>query len=454
MAQLPAFMSRAVSAMPASVRNSSFLKAFAILSSGTVIQTVIVLAVSPILSRLFTPEEFGVVGLFLAVTGILTPLAGASYHGAILLPRRQTDALNIFMLALLLPIVIGPLSLLIGSFIPDRFQPVDLPKDQWLVYAPLIVFTVFIHQALTVYRNWEIRRTDYRNVFNSQIWMTVGMVITQLIAGVLSWGGMGLIIGHIMGYVCPVIYMQRLLWKSTRGRMFKVISLKHVWRLAKQHWQFPVYSTPSQVLFAASRNLPSFLLAAYFSTTEVGLYWFANRVLIKVEQSFGQHITRICFQRCAQRRNQNKPNLAIFLKSTGLLAAITVFPLAILIFFGPTIFSIVFGAEWERSGLYASWLCLFVVGIVITMPARSVLTVYEIQKLTVFLEVVRLPLLAGAFVVGCYLGDDVTAIAWLSIAQLLLGFGFVAVIAAVVVRCDRAWALQSRRSDPTAFESA
>jgi len=440
--------------MPAVVRKSTFLKAFALLSSGTVIQTIVVLAVSPILSRLFLPEDFGVVGLFLAVVGIVTPLAGASYHGAILLPRRQTDALNLFALALLLPVVVGPLLLAIGLFLPERFLPAELPKDQWVVYLPLIVFTIFLHQALNAYRHWEIRRTDYRSVFDSQILMTAGMVITQVLAGLASWGGVGLILGHMMGYLCPVIYMQRSQWRSTRGRTFKVVSLKHVTRLAKKHWQFPVYNMPAQIFFSGSRHLPSILLATYFSTAEVGLYWFANRVLTKVEQSFGLHVSRICFQRCAQQRNKNKPNLAIFLKSTMFLTAITFFPLMVLIFFGPSIFDYVFGPEWERSGLYASWLCLFVIGIVITMPARSVLTVYEMQKLTVVLEVARLPLLAAAFVVGQYFGDDVTAIAWLSIAQLILGVAFVAVIAVLVMGFDRALGTQGREPDPTELKSA
>ncbi|MFO1156671.1 MAG: hypothetical protein U1E43_07840 [Rhodospirillales bacterium] len=67
----------------------------AILTSAAAIQNLMVLAVSPILSRLFSPEEFGVVGLLYAIAAVPATLAYRSCL-AVMQTRRQVETISIF----------------------------------------------------------------------------------------------------------------------------------------------------------------------------------------------------------------------------------------------------------------------------------------------------------------------------------------------------------------------
>ena len=88
---------------------SEFSRNVLTLMTGTTIAQAIPIAISPILTRLYTPEDFGVVGLFGAISGIFGAIATGKYELAIMLPKKDEDAINIFALGFILTSLISPL---------------------------------------------------------------------------------------------------------------------------------------------------------------------------------------------------------------------------------------------------------------------------------------------------------------------------------------------------------
>lgn len=77
----------------------------AIVASGTAGAQAISLAFSPILTRLYSPEAFGILGTFLAVFAVLMPLAAFNYPMAIVLPSRDEEAICLAQLSIALGLV-------------------------------------------------------------------------------------------------------------------------------------------------------------------------------------------------------------------------------------------------------------------------------------------------------------------------------------------------------------
>jgi O-antigen/teichoic acid export membrane protein len=65
------------------------------LMTGTTIAQSIPVAITPILTRLYTPEDFGLLAVFVALTAILGSIANGRYELAIMHPEKDEESINI-----------------------------------------------------------------------------------------------------------------------------------------------------------------------------------------------------------------------------------------------------------------------------------------------------------------------------------------------------------------------
>ena len=69
---------------------NSFLRDALTISIGTVLAQLIPLVLYPILARIYTPEDFGLLAIILAVIPILTIIYTGMYEGGILISESKT----------------------------------------------------------------------------------------------------------------------------------------------------------------------------------------------------------------------------------------------------------------------------------------------------------------------------------------------------------------------------
>src|SRR5690625_4809932 len=94
-------------------KNNTFIKNVLVLVSGTAAAQVVAMVLSPIITRLYGPEAFGVMGTFNAIVTIIAPVAALTYPIAIVLPKKDRDAKGIIKLSLLIAGFIAMLTTLI-----------------------------------------------------------------------------------------------------------------------------------------------------------------------------------------------------------------------------------------------------------------------------------------------------------------------------------------------------
>lgn len=404
----------------------SFARSLAILSSAAVIQNALVLAASPILSRLFTPNEFGVAGLIYALAAMPITAASAHYYLAVTQTGKRVEWINVSALSLFFISLASLLAAIIALIVHFDLLSVGDIGGQLGGLIFLVPASIFLESSLPVGRIWELRRANYRSLFRNRLIETVTMIVVQVVAGVLGVGAVGLIVGRMLGmgaaYFHAFFGIIRDIGRSGR-RVLRVGKMK---QLARRYWRFPAYTTPAELLASLSRQIPPLFLAAHFSVESVGFYWLANRVLERPALLFGREISRVLLQHLADNQDRGKATPTLLTKTTLILAALSLPPFVLVIIFGPWIFAGLFGEAWIHAGDYARWMSLVSFAQLIALPSRTAALFNGLQGAQALLEIVRVLAGAAAIAIAAQLtGDEIVSMAAFCVIQTLIVLAFV-----------------------------
>lgn len=408
--------------------SSAFVQNVVVLMSGTALAQALQFAISPVLSRLYDPSAFGLLGVFLATKSIVSVVSAAKYELSIVLPERDDVAVNLFALGggivvlvstgTLIGIMVGrsQLSSLLG-------EPQLAPYLWWL---PLAVLAAGLYQVLNY---WATRKKHYKRLSISQGVRSVGVAGTQLPAGYLQAGPTGLIGGQVAGQVLATVALGAQILREDWRRIWKRLSLRKMRVGARKYSNFPKYTAPQDLTNSISQNIPSYLLAFFFSSEAVGFYWFTRRLLNAPSRLVGRAVRKVFYQRASEKHAEGKSIFSDLWKITAGLAGLTLVPVLVILVAGPPIFEFAFGAEWERAGRYAQWLILWWAVGFINVPAMMLVHTFGLQHLLFGYEVVQALARVLAIVLGAYFGNDLTSIMLFSIVGMicngaLVGFMF------------------------------
>lgn len=333
------------------------------LMTGATIAQAIPLAISPILTRIYTPADFGIFALFLAIVGFFSVVSSARYEQAILVPTDDEDAINIFALGLTINIIIFILLFLIVSVFHGEIANLFGNKEIgiWLWFAPLTIFFTGFFNLLTY---WNNRKKHYANITKATIIKSIILASSQIIIGSIKSGAAGLVGGQIFSTVFSNMRLAKALLNNKK--LLKTISKESIVYQAKKYIDFPKFQAPHAMLNNLSSNLPTFLFSAFFSIGTVGFYSLATRIVFAPLGILSNASAKVYSQRVSELYNNNKDAYSftmIFLKS---FAKKIILPLLLVVLFAPTIFGFVFGDEWREVGVYTQilfpWIALNLLG--------------------------------------------------------------------------------------------
>ncbi|MCP5363775.1 MAG: oligosaccharide flippase family protein [Hyphomicrobiales bacterium] len=405
---------------------------------------------SPILSRLFAPEDFGVAALLASLAVVPIVLCTGQYYLGIGLEKRQADAMSLVVLSLLLALVTS--AAMVPVVLGLATQPVFIQSSIGAVadYLWLIPAFMLIESTLYVLRFWEVRFARYGSIVRNRLTESLVMAGAQITFGVIGLGPIGLIAGRWLAFFVASVDASISIVRRLNSRLFRVLRVRKLKRCAVEHWRFPIYQAPATSVSEFGRQGAPILFGVFYSPVTVGLYWFSDRVLQRPSMLLGSNVGRVFYQKAADIRIGDRRIFPAYWKATGGLAALCIVPFGVIVVFGPELFSWIFGAEWYRAGQFAQWMTLSSFAHVIHFPARSCTALFNLQRLFAIVETCRLIASAFAIVAVAYLGgDDLTAVAAFSATQLLITLLFVV---SVGVRLHQADRLQTGRSQlkPTA----
>ena len=391
-------------------------RAVLVLAGGTALAQLIVLLSTPIISRLYTPAEFGAAAGLLALVVLLTPIAGLTYDHAIPIPRERDAVTNLILLCILITLFVAVglavVFLVAGEQVVNLFSGGALESSLWLLVVALI--GAGLTSAVT---GWAIREREFGAISNSRVSQSIALVATQLGAGFAGAGGGGLVLGDAVGRVTAFLQLQRRL-RSARRRTPSVPTPEKLFEVARRYKHFPLVGTWPNLIQGVVLQAPLLLLIGLYGAAEGGQFALAQRLIAAPVVLIVLSVSQVFIAEASAQLQRDPAGLRpLFSHSLRRLARSGVPFLPLLSFAGIILVPVVFGEPWRDAGLYIAALSPMYVAQLITSPFGGILDVLERQDLLLVREAARIVLMAGAVIVADALGfSALTAVIMVGIA--------------------------------------
>ena len=401
----------------------SFLRNVVTLMTGTTFAQALLILASPILTRLYSPEAFGVFALYLSVLGILTVAACWRYELAIVLPAKDEDAANLLVISICICFGMEALILILAELFRNSIASLlGAPQlAPWLWFMPVSLIAAGL---FTTFNYWSTRRKQFRRLAARTITQSTVTAAAQIGTGALypAASAGGLIGGAIVGQLTAT---GRLAWQIARdeGKQLRSAINKHnMKQMLIRYKDFPLYSSWSGLLNTASTMLPALLLAYFFTPTVVGYYALGHRVLAMPMDVIGCSIAQVFFPRAIEAKHKgdlDRLTLDIFQS----LLAIGFVPFLLITIVAPDLFAVIFGARWWTAGEYVRWLSLWLLFVFVSSPLSTMYAVMERQRDGLIVDTIMFSARLLALIIGGVKGDALFTIALFGITGAILWIG-------------------------------
>ncbi len=338
--------------------SNKFLKGVLSLATGTLVAQGITIACAPIITRLYTPEEYGIYTLFLSISSFIAIIAMFRYENAIVLPKSDKEAIKLISLCICNLFLTFTICFIVFLILYLIIAP-DAPKGHISNWFLLIPFFIVIQGFRMIANNWDTRKNRFKEISSGNIIRSATSNSSNILMGstqLLSKGG--LIIGAVFGQMLESLYLLIANFKTIKLSV-KTLNFNDVKTQFLKHIIFFKINTP-HILIDSLRNYVSpIVISFYFSEQILGYYSLMFSIVMLPVTLIGAVISKVYYSRLAYKYARNEdvmPLTVSVLKVNLLLAAI---PAAIVFFFGEELFSFVFGANWQMAGQYASYLALY-----------------------------------------------------------------------------------------------
>ena len=389
------------------------------LVTGTTVSLIITLLASPIITRLYGPAAFGLVALFTSITGILGVIVCLRYELAIVLPKSDEEAANLFGLCMLLVVVVSvatiPLLIILEQPLVQFLKAPQLGQFFWLIPPTLLISGTFL--ALNY---WNTRTKQFKRLSIARISSSFSTTGTQLGAGFLGYTSGGVLIyANVFGQLVSTGVLGIQIMRDHLSFFRENISWEGMADTFRRYSNFPKFDVWSALINQISWQVPVLLLSSFFSTTIVGYYSLGMMMVTLPMSLIGGAIAQVFFQRAAIAQHEGSLSL-IFEDAYSFLIKISLFPLLLLTFIGQDLFILIFGPSWGEAGFYIQILSVWAVFFFISSPISAILSIAGKQKTGLVLSTINLITRFVSISLGGILGSATLSILFFSLSGIVM----------------------------------
>ncbi|MCL6231124.1 oligosaccharide flippase family protein [Acinetobacter amyesii] len=358
-----------------------FLKAVSVLVGGTAFAQLIGFLCLPILTRLYTPEDYSVLGVYVAIVAILAVISCLRFDIAIPIPENENDGKALLLLSFLSNTIFS-IILYVVLFISypyiQHYKIID-QLSYWIWLIPLGVFVSGFYSALQF---WATRHKRFKDIAKTRMTQAISGNAASLAGGMFSVGFGGLIVGQLLNF---------------SGGLFKLaVSAKKDLAVVKssplkatfaKYSNFPKYSTFEALANVSAIQLPLILLASYIIGPAVGYLMLAMKVLGVPMGLIGSAFSQVYLANANQ--HLERKTLYSYTKSIIFkIFKITIVPFVVLAVISPFIFGYIFGENWKDVGLYILAMLPWYFMQILSSPVSMSLHIVGKQKKALFLQII------------------------------------------------------------------
>jgi len=378
---------------------SEFSRNVLTLMTGTSIAQAIPIAISPILTRIYTPEDFGMFALYMSIASILAAVATGRYELAIMLPKKDEDAINIVVLSIGISFIISIFCFLIiyifNSNISSLFKNSEI--STWLYFIPFTIMLTGIYQSLNF---WHNRSKNYKNLSKARIMQSSTTATTNLTMGPLIIGPIGLVLGNILGQIISVFYLTKKIFLPNNKYLWRNISFSKIITLAKRYKKFPQFDAMATLFNISSHQSAHIFFNISFGAISSGYYYLVQKIFGLPILLIASSIQDVFKEKMIEIYNSKGDTRSFFIITFRKLFLLALIPTILIYFFAIDIFIFFFGDEWKPAGEFVQILIPAFFLRFISFPLSFMFYIAEKQHYNIIGQFLLLIMILFAFLIG------------------------------------------------------
>lgn len=370
-----------------------------VLMAGAGIGRIITIASIPIISRLYRPDDFGVLAVFTSCILILSPIVTLRYVLALPVPRSDRIAMNLLVLNTVLLLVITTCLALVlwmfGSLFFSQLSMEQLTPWWWLIV--LGILGTSFYEILTM---WATRRRAYKVIAQTSVIQSIAGAFIKITLGLAQLQPSGLLLGQVVAQAGGVAKILSEFSDDIR-KSWQLSSFSRLCRVAYHYKGFPLWRVPSQFLMTIALQGPILFMSSYYSIYTVGQFSFAMMVLAVPTNLLGNSAGKALYAEAARLVNTDPTSVYKMCRDMQLRLLFIASPLVVVLwFFGEKLFAVIFGSEWIEAGEYASIMAIALLFQITSAPMMQVMNLFSKQYVFLYINILRLLSLLIVFFVS------------------------------------------------------
>ena len=431
--RLPAPLRSKIRALRQHAARRSFAWNVSVMLAGTIAGQGISLLLSPILTRVFTPSEFGYLSVYSSVLFIVCVVASLGLELAIPIASCELEAANLLALCSLFLVATTILITLAIYAIPlavlGSLWFGDLASYRYLLpigFACLGSYYIMVAIAT--------RASAFQDIARTRVSQGLSGPVSQIVLGLLHAGTPGLAIGFIIGQSSGTLL---LYWRVVvRLRAFAGVTWHGMAATVRRYIHFPLFASWARMLDMAGSGTVLFVLfSTCYSSDIAGFMFLSDRVISRPLLVVSTSLLQVFTGEAGRALNGDPATLRrrfYQVMPRQFLVSISWILLANLV--AAWGFPLLFGEKWAAAIPYLHAVSAGYLGLAVLHPVSTMLQMLERQVAAAAWQVFRLVLVIGGFLIAWRSGFSAVTTLWLC--------SFLQLFAIIVVLGLIAWSIE------------
>lgn len=390
----------------------------------------------PLITRLYSPQDMGVLAVFMALVVVLAPLVSLRYVQTLPLPRSDGAAFNTFVLSAgLIALNSALVGALLWAFGPAFLNMLGM--QALLPWRPLVLLGVVTVAGYELLTHWATRKGRYGLMAKTSVWQGAAGAGAKIALGLAGWKPAGLLLGQVVGQGGGIGSMLRGFAPEFRA-LRPHVSRRRMAAMAHRYRGFPIYRVPSQGLLMLSMQAPILFFAAVYSPELTGQLSLAITALALPINVVGTSAGQALYSEAAKALHHSPDKIPVMARQVmGRLFLIGLVPAVVLMLGGAWLFGLVFGEVWRMAGSFAALLSVSLLFQFAAAPAMQLLNLAPNQMVFLAINLARMGLILVVGAVGLWTDASPQQVIAAYAAAMTLFYILVAYLSLILVTSKR-----------------
>jgi O-antigen/teichoic acid export membrane protein len=380
-------------------KNKILVQNIVTLFYGAFFSRLVALAAMPILTRLYTPEHFGVLSVFVSITAFVGSILSLRYSVALPLPRTEKAVSALLWVVLVISWGNCLLFLMLIYVFENRFiDALGLQSISGCIYLlALGAMGVSLYESLSY---WATRDRAFEDLARSQARQSVFGVIVKIVSSFLLPGGVGLLCGQVVQQSAGIAYLFKRRQVAEKLRLNN-LSARMIFYCLGKYRQFPLVRLPAALIYLFSIQAPILLTNEFFGAASTGYLGLALMVVALPVSLIAQTGSKAYYSEIAKMDRAGIggfTSLTIELVSRLVIVSMAAFFCIYLL--AEYVFVFVFGEDWRIAGQVASILAFLLLGQLVVNPLTSYFNIVGSSFILIFVNLTRALFTIAPFAFG------------------------------------------------------